>query len=134
MSTSTVLETQARFKVRTTVLVVDDEALMRKLVRTILERAGISVLDAASGAEACTLFAAARERVGLVLTDIVMPGMDGIALAGRLHSLDPAMPILFMTGYTARIEGAPGPVLPKPFSSSLLMQAVRRMLPEPAGQ
>jgi CheY-like chemotaxis protein len=132
MNTSSLREDEAGQGMGAAVLVVDDEPLMRKLVRTILERAGLVVLDAGSGDEACTVFAAAHDRVGLVLTDIVMPGMDGIALAGHLHLLDPGMPILFMTGYTGRLQEAPGPVLPKPFSSHVLMQAVRRMLPQPA--
>ncbi len=112
------------------VLVVDDEPLMRKLVRTILERSGVDVLDAASGKDACQVFSSAHERIGLVLTDIVMPGMDGISLAERLRAIDPEMPILFMTGYAGRVKDAPGPVLPKPFSSVVLLKAVRGLLPE----
>lgn len=118
---------------KTAVLVVDDEPLMRKLVRTILERSGVDVLDAASGNDACDVFATARDRIGLVLTDIVMPGMDGLSLAVRLRSVDPGMPILFMTGYAARLKDAPGPVLAKPFTSTVLVEAVRGFLPGNGG-
>ncbi len=115
--------------VKPSVLVVDDEPLMRKLVRTIPERSGMEVFDAGSGVEARDVVEAKGDQIGLVLTDVVMPGMDGIELAEYLHSRDPETPVLFMTAYANRLKDAPGPVVRKPFTSAMLVQAVQQMLP-----
>src|SRR5579863_10047228 len=83
------------------VLVVDDEEDVRTLVGEILNQAGISTLLARHGQHALDTLDRVPGPVDLVLTDILMPGMDGPTLARRLALDRPALPVLFMTGYPA---------------------------------
>ncbi len=118
-----------------TLLVVEDEPAVRDIARRILEAAGYTVLTAASPGEA--LLAAERKghEVQLVVTDVVMPGMNGRELAARLGPLCPHADVLFMSGYTDEsIErhGVLGPhFLPKPFTARALCAKVREVLDEP---
>jgi signal transduction histidine kinase/ActR/RegA family two-component response regulator len=116
-----------------TVLVVEDEAAVRRAVQRNLERLGYRVIAAHDGEDALRT-AAGLEAIDLVLTDVVMPGMDGPTLAGRLRESWPALPVLFVTGYSAdRLErtGAVGPhdrVLEKPYELAELTRTIRQML------
>ncbi len=89
-----------------TILVVEDEGLVRKLVCKSLEGAGFSVLEAANGDQALEVAAAAREPLRAVVTDIVMPGMSGMELARRLEATQPGIRALFMSGYLERTGSA----------------------------
>ncbi|MBX3399008.1 MAG: PAS domain S-box protein [Gemmataceae bacterium] len=83
-----------------TILLVEDEDGVRTLVRFILEQAGYDVLDAASGLDAIRI---AREHAGLIrllITDVVMPGLDGRALSEQIATLHPGIRMLFLSGYT----------------------------------
>ncbi len=117
----------------TTVLVVDDEPGLRKIVARTLRDAGYEVILAEDGAEAL-----AQVRAGgapaLVLTDLMMPGMGGMELAHRLAVLRPELPVMFMSGYTAdsvqhlMTAGAAGRLLQKPFSAEELLEGVATVL------
>jgi CheY-like chemotaxis protein len=118
------------------VLVVDDEAVVRAFVARALTMAGFEVAVAADGREALRLVAEGRVRPAVVVTDIEMPGMTGIELAARLLALRPALRIVMMTGDEARAEAARGhpsivdEVLLKPMRVEALVNAVR---PAPNG-
>jgi CheY-like chemotaxis protein len=81
------------------ILVVDDEPLIVQYVQRVLRRANYRVLTATDAEEAWAIFEQRRVRIGLLLTDIVMPGpMDGLELAAKIRETEPALPILLMTG------------------------------------
>jgi CheY-like chemotaxis protein len=117
-----------------TILLVEDEAAVRMLTRTILERAGYQVIEAANGAAGWRAFQDAGGRVDLVLTDVVMPnGMSGRELADRLMKTRPDLPVLFTSGYSADFAGELAlekrhSFLQKPASPKELLGAVRRSL------
>ncbi len=84
--------------VRQTIRLVDDEPQIRTLVRSLLVRHGYHILEAGDGAEALAILDDNPARVDLLLTDIVMPGMDGIALADRVWARHPRTPVVYMSG------------------------------------
>src|SRR5260370_36151839 len=87
-----------------TILVVDDEPVIRKLIGLALEHEGFHVLSAESGPDAISLSESHRGEIDLLLTDVTMPGMDRATLAGKLRAADPDMPVRLVSGYC---EGAP---------------------------
>jgi PAS domain S-box-containing protein len=117
-----------------TVLVVEDEKLVRDLVREILSQHGYDVLEASRGAEALEVSGRHKGPIHLLISDVVMPGMTGPELARRLTALRPEMGVLFMSGYTNDAilhygvfeHGAE--FLQKPFKASALGAKVRRVL------
>jgi hypothetical protein len=122
------------------ILVVDDEAPVREVVQRALEKQGYQVLAAAEGAVALTLFKQHRAEVRAVITDMMMPGMDGPSLVRALRQLDAQLPILGMTGLTSKgvAEGAEGfdlpTVLAKPFTGVKLLVALHETLTMPRPQ
>lgn len=116
-----------------TVLLVEDERAVLKLTRNILIRLGYRVLDAAEPARALAL---AREHAGeidLLVSDVVMPHMSGRDLAREIHRMNPRLPCLFISGFSADVldedGGAEGAMLlPKPFTRASLAAAVRQAL------
>jgi CheY-like chemotaxis protein len=117
-----------------TILVVDDEPMALKLVQSILEKRGFHVLASTSAKHAVELFLSQRESIELLISDIVMPGMDGPQLASRLVSLNPDLPVLFMSGFVTENEVADTSLISqfafirKPFRPATLVQAVQKML------
>jgi len=116
------------------VLVVEDEPAVRQLVRRSLEAVGLTVLEAENGQQALEVVSARRERPRLVLTDVIMPGLNGRELSERLASTQPGLPVLFMSGYTGDDVHARS-LLPeqaafiqKPFGPEELVAKVRTML------
>jgi len=117
-----------------TVLVVEDEAIIRGNVRECLQQLGYEVLEAGSGEFALQLCDENRSKIDIVLTDLVMPGMGGHELASELARRHPEVKMLFMSGYTedsaARrdilLKG--GAFLQKPFSVGDLSSAVQQAL------
>jgi CheY-like chemotaxis protein len=107
------------------ILVVDDEPGVRRMVRMILERAGYRVLEAADAAAAWRIVEE-QPSPALLLTDIVMPGENGLWLAARAHQVRPGLPVLFMSGYAQDYEAElSGSVcIRKPFTPSQLLEAV----------
>ena len=119
-----------------TILVVDDEPLVRDLVRRMLEDQGFAVEVAPAGGHA--LEVAERTRIDALITDLTMPGMSGTELARRILDRRPELPVLFMTGHHGndiRWDGArPAPaVLHKPFSPEALYEALDRAITRAAG-
>lgn len=111
---------------RVTVLVVEDEAAVRRLVSRALASLGFSVLEADNGASALRLLADQPGPVHLVISDIHMPVMDGLAFVREFRLLHPEVPVLFITGREPSSEA--GEVLPKPFGPEALQLAVTRIL------
>ncbi len=118
-----------------TILFVEDEPAIRKVTERALRASGYRVFSSASADEALRVMAD-RPRIDLLLTDVVMPGMNGGELARRLCRELPGMRVLFLSGYAAdalddRIPPAAG-LLQKPFTSEELLQRVREVLDRPA--
>jgi two-component system cell cycle sensor histidine kinase/response regulator CckA len=117
-----------------TILLVEDEPAILTLTRRVLERCGYTVLAAAGPAEALRLAMAHPGEIHLLVTDVIMPEMNGRALARNLLSLYPRLARLFMSGYTADViaqDGAPEEgmhFIQKPFSTDALAAAVRLAL------
>ena len=117
-----------------TVLVVDDEEILRKVVRDVLLAAGYYVLEACNGEKAQELCASHAGPIHLLLTDVVMPGINGRRLAEDLSVIRPGIKVLFMSGYIDDMvcefvvqEGSTA-LLQKPFTADALTQAVRQLL------
>ena len=85
---------------RGTVLLVDDEASVRLVAREVLERSGYQVLEAASGEQALAIYRAQQPTITVVVTDIMMPGMDGADLVRAIRTLSGSVPIIGMSGVT----------------------------------
>ncbi|MCH9687456.1 MAG: response regulator [Deltaproteobacteria bacterium] len=117
---------------RITVLVVEDEASIRRLVVRILGRQGYEVLAASDGEAGLRRFDE-RGGVDLVLTDVVMPGLDGVGMVRQLRQRRPDLPVLFMSGYSGdhrpSIEGTDqSMLLDKPFTPAQLVERVEQVL------
>jgi two-component system cell cycle sensor histidine kinase/response regulator CckA len=112
------------------ILVVDDEPMIRHLIRTLLENTGLAVLDAGNGTDALTLFHAHQHTISLVLTDVLMPDMNGPTLVKHIRHSDPAIPILFISAYCDTLRGAMSNIecLPKPFTPDELVHKVQHAL------
>ena len=123
-----------------TILLVEDEDSLRTLTRDLLRLKGYTVLEAINGAEALELSGRTREEIHLLLTDVVMPGINGRALADQLKLRRPEMRVAFMSGYTGQRVGQkdilePGSFfIQKPFSREQLASRVREALDLPAAQ
>lgn len=119
-----------------TVLVAEDESAVRTLVRTILQRRGYTVLVGEDGADALHLLEQHEGRLDLVVTDVVMPRMNGRELADHVRALFPDMPVLFMSGYAEDAIVHHGVLEPgihfveKPFQPNVFLDAVHSVLME----
>ncbi|MBL6975945.1 MAG: PAS domain S-box protein [Deltaproteobacteria bacterium] len=117
-----------------TILLAEDEGTVRGLARKVLEGLGYEVLEASNGLEALAVFEEDKARVDLLLTDVIMPEMNGRDLAERLRSERPDLPVLFISGYTDQetarsgIGVAGAAFLQKPFTPERLAQGVRSVL------
>jgi nitrogen-specific signal transduction histidine kinase/CheY-like chemotaxis protein len=119
-----------------TILLVEDEEAVRSLTSRILKKQGYRVMAAQHGREAMEIAAKEEGRIDLVLTDVVMPGMNGRGLVERLTGIRPRIKSLYMSGYTdddiirrGFIEPSKS-FLQKPFTSDALLQTVRKVLDE----
>jgi nitrogen-specific signal transduction histidine kinase/ActR/RegA family two-component response regulator len=117
-----------------TVLVVEDDESIRKLVQRVLTSAGYRVLTAANAAEARSLCESHKETLDLLLTDVVLPSQSGPELAAELPQIVPGLPVLFMSGYAERAAWATARLEPgmnfiaKPFTVEVLIRMVREIL------
>jgi DNA-binding response OmpR family regulator len=117
-----------------TVLLVEDDESLRTLAREILTVQGYAVLEAASPREALRIHQTHERRIDLLLTDVVMPEMNGQQLADHLKIARPDMAVLFMSGYTGatltQLGGTEfaGHLLQKPFTPDGLSRRVREVL------
>ncbi len=117
-----------------TILLAEDEEMVRELIRSVLDSNGYTVVQAGSGDEALEIIRRAPRRVDLLLTDVVMPGMNGYELAHRFEVLQPKAKVLYMSGHTESailrhgVEAGDLHFLQKPFSPVILAQKVRAVL------
>ena len=120
-----------------TVLLVEDEEPVRKITTLLLERLGYRVLKAENGQDALRLFEATREKIDLLMTDVVMPDLSGLEVAEALRAQDPGLRVLFQSGYTDDtvvrwgILHAEVAFLKKPFALDVLARKVREVLDRP---
>jgi PAS domain S-box-containing protein len=122
------------------IMVIDDEAAVREVVSGVLEHFGFKVVTAAEGSEAVGIFVRQHAAIAAVISDMVMPGMDGPALVRILQQIDPGVRIIGMSGFAERI--GPGsrsqwnlPLsLTKPFTAERLLLAVHELLQPPAAR
>ncbi|MGH9720970.1 MAG: response regulator, partial [Bryobacteraceae bacterium] len=115
------------------ILLVEDEPEVRQLMLQILEQQGYRVLAAGSAAEAVRVSGWHHGPIDLMVTDVVLPGMDGPALAERMALLRPEMRVIFTSGYAGERVGryrapADSVLLEKPFQTDELLRAVRLTL------
>ena len=116
-----------------TVLLIDDEAAVRRPTRTALERSGFTVLEAADGMEGLELYEQELDNIDLVLLDIVMPRLSGWKVLERLKAARPNLPIVVVSGYPActedekRPDVRPDAFLRKPYELTYLIDTLRRL-------
>jgi signal transduction histidine kinase/CheY-like chemotaxis protein len=133
----TPIDTRARVTGSETILLVEDQPMLRELMQTILERQGYRVLSAEGPALALDRANSEGGLIHLLLTDFIMPGMNGRLLAERLRCRRPQVKVLFISGYTDDLVLQDGQLqagmgfLPKPFSEETLSRKVREVLDEP---
>jgi len=113
------------------VLVVDDETAVRRFAARVLEREGYVVVEACDGIEALELLSKDAVAVEVVVSDIIMPRLNGVELVQTLATSHPDLPVILMSGHapSALAElgiAAPCAILPKPFPSERLLEEVRR--------
>jgi two-component system, cell cycle sensor histidine kinase and response regulator CckA len=114
-----------------TILLVEDEAFVREVTCQVLRAAGYQVLTASNAAEALQLYDQRSDEVELLLTDVVLAGESGRALAYRLRQQNPELNILLVTGYAEQMglqEAMCKEILAKPFSTGTLLHRVRQLL------
>lgn len=117
-----------------TVLLVEDEEIVRKLCRQVLETCGFKVIEASNGIEALEIYENQAEEIDILMTDIVMPKMGGKELAERIREISPDMLILFMSGYPndqgtrEGLSEADVNYLQKPFTINTLTEKLKKFL------
>ncbi len=116
-----------------TILVVDDDEWVRVLARDVLATEGYRVLEASDGQDAIRVAAEHPGPIHLLLTDVVMPGMNGCELAAGLGALLPGLKVMFMSAYdrdflVARGLNPTGPVITKPFTIEYLTRRIQMVL------
>jgi two-component system, cell cycle sensor histidine kinase and response regulator CckA len=122
-----------------TILLVEDEEVVRGLTTNILEGAGYQVIAASGGAEAAELYAGRDEPIDLLLTDVVMPRTSGKEVAGQLTKMQPGLKVLFMSGYTDEaivhhgVLDADVEFIQKPFTPAALSKKIREVLDKTNG-
>lgn len=123
---------------RQVILVVDDEPFVLNVVSSILRSAGFEVLSAGSADDALAMARANARPIQLLLSDVIMPGMSGPALADLFTAIHPETECMFMAGLSDtpevcdRIIRRGRPFLPKPFVAGTLLTKVREVLRNPA--
>lgn len=120
------------------ILLVDDEPTVLKVMRRSLEKSGYHVITAADGEEGCKLFSDNRDKISLVITDMAMPGMDGPEMIAALRRIDPSVKVICTSGLDTRENlEALAPlnvlrVLSKPCNSKTILQAIKDAIDVPA--
>jgi two-component system cell cycle sensor histidine kinase/response regulator CckA len=117
----------------TSILVVDDETAVRRFAARVLARDGFAVLEAIDGMQALEMVRDKRVPVEAVVSDIVMPRMNGVELMDALSASHPELPVILMSGYaTAALSemgiASPCSILPKPFPAERLLAEVHRCI------
>lgn len=113
---------------------MDDEDIIRNLAKNILVREGFEVILAESGQKACDIFEKEKDRIDLVVLDMIMPGIDGKETYKRLHMLSPSVRVVFASGYSkdnpslAIPDGDKTGFVQKPYNIDMLVGEVRRVM------
>jgi CheY-like chemotaxis protein len=121
------------------ILLVEDEEPVRAFAARTLRAFGYEVLEAADGATALVIATRRADDIGLLLTDVIMPGLQGHQLVSRLRDTQPTLPVLFVSGFADNpvieplISTGDAAFLSKPFTADALARAVRRVLDAPGG-
>ncbi len=116
------------------ILVVEDELLVRTILRETLREQGYRVLEAASDAEAMAIARDPEAKIDLLLTDVVLPDRNGRSLSDAIHEMRPRLPVIYMSGYTDNAISDRGVLAPgmrfleKPVPTTVLLRAVRNAL------
>ncbi len=119
---------------RETILVVEDTPAVRGVIRKVLEEWGYRVLEAAEGESALALVREGKNKIDLLILDLVMPGMNGRDLYGAIRAMRPESKALFISGYTSDVIGEKGLLqenmefIEKPISAAVLLKRVRSVL------
>jgi CheY-like chemotaxis protein len=127
-------ESTAAARGKETILLVEDAGALREVTREFLQEAGYSVLEAGDAAEALAMAERYKEEISLLITDVVLPGINGRALAERLISRRPGTRVLYISGYTNDATVRHGVLrselafLEKPFTQDALTHKVREIL------
>lgn len=116
-----------------TILLVEDDSALREVVLTFLTNHGYTVLEAANGLQAQSVARRFRNPIHLLLSDVVMPGVNGPQMVEQLTSPHPEMKVLYMSGYSELVEDAQiqrqgKPLLQKPFTQQVLIRKIREVL------
>ena len=122
------------------VLVVEDEPDVRRMAERILTNGGYSVIGTSQGADALELCQSGRQRIDLLLTDVIMPEMLGTELVEKVRSMRADLPVLYMSGYSHEVlapqaltQDGGSAFIEKPFSAQALQAAIRELLDGPGG-
>jgi CheY-like chemotaxis protein len=116
------------------ILVVEDEQIVRKFAEKLLHRAGYEVCVAETGEEAMRIIEADGDHLGLVFSDVVLPGMSGLEVANRVRERLPNVPVLLASGYSERLATKGGaepldfPFIDKPYEATALLKTLRDLL------
>jgi CheY-like chemotaxis protein len=116
------------------VMVVDDDAQMRKMLQRLLLRQGkFHILTAASGEEALEISQRWSSQIHILVTDLEMETMNGAALFYQIRQQRPTLPVLFISGTPDEYQTAslPGPLLPKPFPNAVFVERLASLLHQP---
>ena len=116
------------------ILVVEDEEVLRLLMREVLTRAGYRVLEAKDGEEGVQVFAGRKEEIALVISDMGLPRMPGDQVFRELKAIDPAVRVVFSTGYIREertqelLEAGAREFIHKPYRVEEMLRTLRRVL------
>jgi CheY-like chemotaxis protein len=115
------------------VLLVEDEPRVRAQARRLLQRSGYTVIEAADGTEGTRLFAERQGEIDVVVTDVVMPLTGGIDMVATMRAVQPGLPVVFVSGYTAEEQALPldaqTAFLTKPYTIEALCDAIAAVVP-----
>ncbi|MBN1797146.1 MAG: substrate-binding domain-containing protein [Spirochaetales bacterium] len=120
-------------KVKKTILLVEDEQIVRELAKKILLQAGYHVLSARNGREALMACKKIKDPIDLLLSDVIMPGMNGLELAKKIAGIQPKLKVLYMSGYSDKsiiheaVSKKGSNFIQKPFSPETLLKKVREI-------
>ena len=119
-----------------TVLLIDDEEIVLKVTKRMLERIGLKVLTASSGAEGVEVFQENHGEIACIILDMAMPGMDGESTFSHLRQVEPEVPVVFSSGYNQdeafdRLSGrGANAFLQKPFEPARLYETLKNVFVE----
>jgi CheY-like chemotaxis protein len=113
-----------------TVLLIDDEPMVRRAASAMLSYGGYRVLEAEDGRDAIRLFEQARSEIDLIILDRSMPGLSGEQVAQRLHQIDPRVPIVLLSGQAgySQTRMVAAAALPKPVDADVLLRTLREVI------